>query len=147
VWSTHRSLPTSEALSWGSEDFRRLETSTWPFQAPEWSNPLSRDGMKLTDVYFFGLLIWRAFTDRKGHVSLPGAAQDSSIEDKESLDTQKQRDGFTNFTIVDLWKYATDHKVPRESLDITVYAVLATLRLDPADRSLVKFQAALRETK
>lgn len=134
-------------MDMGSEDFRRLETSTWPFQAPEWLNPLSRDGMKLTDVYSFGLLIWRAFTDGKGYVSLPGAAQDSSIEDKESLATQKQRDGFTNFAVADLWKYATDHKVPRESLDITVYAVLATLRLDPGDRSLAKAQAALRGTK
>jgi serine/threonine protein kinase len=134
-------------MDMGSEEFRRLESSTWPFQAPEWSSPLSRDGMKLTDVYSFGLLIWRAFTDGKGYVSLPGAAQDSSIEDKESLDAQKQRDGFTNIAVADLYKYSTDHKVPRESLDITVYALLATLRLDPADRSLVKAQAALRGTK
>ena len=80
-------------------------------------------------------------------MSLPGAAQDSSIEDKESLDAQKQRDGFTNIAVADLYKYSTDHKVPRESLDITVYALLATLRLDPADRSPVKAQAALRGTK
>jgi hypothetical protein len=69
------------------------------------------------------------------------------VKDKESLNARKQGDDFTKVAVADLWKYATDHKVPRESLDIIVYAVLATLRLDPGNRSLAKAQAALRGTK
>jgi len=134
-------------MDMSTEDFRQLETWTWPFQAPEWSKSLSRDGMKLTDVYSFGLLVWRAFTDGQGFVSLPGASQESSDEDKRSLTSQKERDDFTSHAIAEVCMYAHTHKIPRPSLALIIYTLLSTVRLNPTDRSLVKAQAALRGVK
>ena len=55
----------------------------------------------MTDVYSFGLLVWRAFMDGKGFVSLPGAAQDASDEDKRNLVALKATEDFTRTAIIE----------------------------------------------
>lgn len=134
-------------MDMSNDDFRRIETWTWPFQAPEWSKPLSQEGMKLTDIYSFGLLVWRAFTDGEGFVSLPGASQNSSDEDKRSLIAQKGKDNFTRVAIADICEYAAVHRIPQPSLDLITYTIASTIRLNPTDRNLVRAQATLRGTK
>ncbi|KAF2465007.1 ankyrin [Lindgomyces ingoldianus] len=136
-------------MDMGETEFRTMETWTWPFQAPEVdrAEPLTRNGMVLTDVYSFGLLIWRAFTDGEGFVSLPGAAQSASDEAKRSLTAQKSMDDFTRVAIHDIYKYAESRKVPKACVDIITYSIIHTIRLDPMDRNLVSAQAALRGIK
>lgn len=131
------------------EEFRKMETWTWPFQAPEIDSdkPLTRNGMMLTDVYSFGLLIWRLFTDGEGFVSLPGATQSASDEAKRALVAQKAEDDFTNVAIANVYEYAVSHSVPQSCVDLIVYTILHTIRLNPSDRNLVKAQAALRGIK
>lgn len=130
-------------------EVRKMETWTWPFQAPEVdrAEPLTRDGMMLTDVYSFGLLVWRAFTDGNGFVSFPGAAQSASDEAKQFLSAQKSTHDFTRVAIAEVANYAKSRRVPQECVNIIVYVVLHTIRVQPSDRNMVLAQAALRGVK
>ncbi|CAN9170383.1 unnamed protein product [Alternaria alternata] len=127
-------------------EFHKMETWTWPFQAPEVtsSQRLSKDGMVLTDVYAFGLLVWRAFEDGQGFVSLPGAAQDASDEDKRSLSARKASQSFTASAVASIREYASMRGMSQRCVDTITYTILHTVRLEPEDRDLVMAQAALR---
>jgi serine/threonine protein kinase len=128
---------------------RKMETWTWPFQAPEITNDqrLSKDEMILTDVYSFGLLVWRAFEDGEGFVSLPGAAQDAIDEDKRSLSALKASQSFTSTAVASIRDYASIRGISERCVDTITYTILHTIRLKPQDRDLVKAQAALRGLK
>ena len=39
---------------------------TFPYEAPEISSTLTLGSLKKTDVYSFGLLVWRTFIDGEG---------------------------------------------------------------------------------
>jgi serine/threonine protein kinase len=133
-------------MDMATDEFRKMETWTWPFQAPEITGdqPLTKNGMMLTDVYSFGLLVWRAFMDGEGFVSLPGTAQTASDEDKRSLSARKASENLINTAIVDIYDYATGRGLSQACIDMMVYTVLHTVQLKPEDRDLVKAQAALR---
>ncbi|RMD42024.1 hypothetical protein DV735_g3128, partial [Chaetothyriales sp. CBS 134920] len=128
---------------------RKMETWTWPFQAPEITDDqaLTRNGMMLTDVYSFGLLVWRAFLDGQGFVSLPGAAQTASDEEKRNLTALKSSEGLTNTAIIDIHAYGKLRGISQECVDLMVYTVLHTVQHRPEDRDLVKAQVALRGIK
>ncbi|KAF1949765.1 ankyrin [Byssothecium circinans] len=129
-----------------SEEFRKMETWTWPFQAPEISSnrPLTRSGMMLTDAYSFGLLVWRALMDGEGFVSLPGAAQDASDQAKRDLSTLKASESFTNAAVSAIKHYGARKGLTKRCVEMSCYVLLHTVRLNPEDRHLVKAQAALR---
>ncbi|KAF1977221.1 hypothetical protein BU23DRAFT_501063 [Bimuria novae-zelandiae CBS 107.79] len=131
------------------DEVRKLDTGTWPFEAPEVAGGrlLTRDGMMLTDVYSFGLLVWRAFEDGNGFVSLPGAAQSAPDEDKRSLSALKATEQLVHTAVRNIQHYATTHGVPHIFVDLFTYIILHTVRLDPQERNLVKAQAALRGIK
>ncbi|KAL5416922.1 hypothetical protein PMIN04_007984 [Paraphaeosphaeria minitans] len=128
---------------------RKLMTWTWPFQAPEVTDgrSLTREGMILTDIYSFGLLIWRAFEDGDGFVSFPGAAQSASDEEKHNLNAKKSTEELTQDALCSIQDYATSHGVPQAFCDIFAYTILHTVRLVPKDRHLAKALAALRGVK
>ncbi|KAK5065197.1 hypothetical protein LTR84_001034 [Exophiala bonariae] len=127
-------------------EVRKKETWTWPFQAPEVTNDqaLTRNGLMLTDVYSFGLLVWRAFLDGEGFVSLPGAAQTASDQDRRALNAHKASEELTNIAVIDIYDYAKSRGLSQACLDMMVYTVLHTVQLKPENRELVKAQAALR---
>jgi len=134
-------------MDMSTEEFRRMESWTWPFQAPEWETPLTRQGMMLTDVYSFGLLVWRAYLDGEGFISLPGARASDSNPSKEELTARKATEDITRVAIDDIRNYSTAHGVPEACSELIIYTILQTLRADPSNRSLVKAQAALRGIK
>jgi hypothetical protein len=103
--------------------------------------------MILTDVYSFGLLVWRAFEDGEGFVSLPGAAQDAIDEDKRSLSALKASQSFTSTAVASIRDYASIRGTSERCVDTITYIILHTVRLKPQDRDLVKAQAALRGLK
>ncbi|ORY12040.1 hypothetical protein BCR34DRAFT_600974 [Clohesyomyces aquaticus] len=128
------------------DELRILETFTWPFEAPEVGRKqfLSREGMMLTDVYSFGLLVWRAFVDGQGFVSLSGAAPNASDQEKVSLKARKATEDFTKEAIMSIYEYGTKVGISQTCIDIITYTILHTVRLAPKDRNLTKAQAALR---
>lgn len=125
---------------------RKLETWTWPFQAPEVNDgrSLTREEMMLTDVYSFGLLVWRAFEDGDGFVSILGAAQSAPDEEKRSLSARKSTEDFTQSALRGIKNYTASHEVHQTFYDIFAYTIFHTVRLAPKDRDLVKALAALR---
>ncbi|KAF2675889.1 hypothetical protein K458DRAFT_437652 [Lentithecium fluviatile CBS 122367] len=125
---------------------RRLDTGTWPHQAPEVTNCelLTRSGMMLTDVYSFGLMLWRAFMDGEGYMTLPGATWDDPDHDRLRLNAKKASGNFTNAAITDINTYATERGILPVCVDVFAYAILHSLRVNPEDRDLTKAQAALR---
>lgn len=44
-------------------DSHFLRMGTFPYDAPEAGQPLNAAGIKKTDIYSFGMLVWRAFID------------------------------------------------------------------------------------
>lgn len=128
---------------------RKMLTWTWPFQAPEVTcrTPMTKEGMMLTDSYSFGLLLWRAFTDGHGFVSICGAAQSASDVDKEHLNRQKASEELTKSALSDIRRYAGERCYPQECIELFAYALLHTVRPTPRDRDLTKAQAALRGVK
>jgi serine/threonine protein kinase len=130
-------------------EVRRMGTWTWPFQAPEVDRGelLTREGMMLTDIYSFGLLIWRTFTDGRGILSCEGADCNAPDQMKGSLKFQKSMEDFTSFVIADIYRYAESRSIPKKCVDLIAYAVLQTLRVRPSDGCLTSAQAALRGIK
>lgn len=133
-------------MDMSSQELRQSETWTWPFQAPEIEakKDLNRQGLMLTDVYSFGLLIWRAMMDGEGFISLPGARLTAPEEDRRALSARKASDDITNTAIVEIWNYARDQKYPQCCIDTIIFAIIHSLQQDPQDRDLTKAQAALR---
>jgi hypothetical protein len=103
--------------------------------------------MMLTDVYSFGLLIWRTFLDGEGFITLPGATQNASDLDKDNLSARKASTELTNTALIDINEYAAERSIPQECVDLFTYAIIHTMRLEPRDRKLDKAQAALRGIK
>jgi len=128
------------------DEFHKMETWTWPFQAPEVTSDkrLTRSELKLTDVYSFGLLVWRAVEDGEGFVTLSGAAQTASDEDKRGLIELKASDAFTKIAIGKVNEYMQTQEGSQDFLDLFSYVMFHTVRLQPEDRNLVKALAALR---
>jgi serine/threonine protein kinase len=128
---------------------RRLDTWTWPFQAPEVNDNrlLNRDGMVLTDVYSFGLLVWRAFEDGDGFVSIPGASQSAPDEEKRDLSSKKATEELTELALNSVESFATSHEVSQKFVDIFNYTIYHTVRPIPKDRDLTRALAALRGIK
>lgn len=132
-----------------SFEARRLETGTWPFEAPEVTRGslLRKREMMLTDVYSFGLLTWRAFEDGNGFVTLPGAVRGSPDEDRRSLTNMKDSEQLTRTALESIQSYASANGVPQAFAETFAYVIVQTVRLDPKERSLVRAQASLRGIK
>lgn len=131
------------------DESRKPDTWTWPFQAPEVTgdNPLTKSGMMLADTYSFGLLVWRAFMDGDGFVSMLGASQLASDEDKRSLSARKASNDLTNTAIRDIHSYAIGKGLAQDCVDVMIYIIFHTVQAKPEDRDLVIAQAALRGIK
>ena len=128
---------------------RKLKTGTPPFEAPEVTNDrlLKKYEMMLTDVYSFGLLVWRLFEDGRGILSLPGAFPDASNEDVQRLRQLKASENLTQTAIRAIQAYATANQVHERFVQMFSYVILHTVRFNPQERNLVKAQAALRGIK
>jgi serine/threonine protein kinase len=136
-------------MNMASNESRRMLTWTWPFQAPEVTSrtPLTKTGMMFTDTYSFGVLLWRAFVDGEGFIALPGATNNASALEKDELNARKASEDFTNTAVVEIYKYATERRIPQPCVDVFTYAIIHTVRLKPNNRDLAKAQAALRGIK
>jgi serine/threonine protein kinase len=127
-------------------EVRKMETWTWPFQAPEITNgqKLSGEQMMLTDTYSFGLLVWRAFMDGEGFVSLPGAAQDAPDHERRELNATKGEKTLTALAMAHVYQYAAKRGISKSCVEMIVCTLYYTVQLNPEDRDLVKAQASLR---
>lgn len=128
-----------------------LPMGTIPFTAPELKLPLTSEGVKRTDVYSFGMLIWRGFTDcidilRSLGINLENGRTTLTTEEQERLDKLKsspQDDVFMK-AIESTYHYMQSKSMSQEVLKLVVSAMSFTLRVDPDRRALDQTQALLR---
>lgn len=110
-----------------------LHTGTHPYNAPEVAAQLNAEELKLTDVYSFGLLVWRVILD--GVHLLQGVS-------REDIDSFKRSNALLGMAkeSVDATSAGLDHE-ERKSVD---YILEKTIQADPQDRNLRLTVAALQ---
>lgn len=110
-----------------------LPGCTWMWSAPECQQQLTVTGLKLTDVYSFGLTAWRVLTNRQDPFQLLSGHL-------RGYTTYRQ--GITQMKLSNTFMYTVQQSIavmsgPEYSHEV----ILATLNVEPGERSL---EAALR---
>jgi serine/threonine protein kinase len=118
---------------------RFLPSGTPPFEAPEARNGLDGEGLKCTDVYSLGLLVWRVILDGENPFGIPllSGHTPAQIEDLKRFDVLLPiaRDSVRDYLLPN----ATD-----DQLDIVNFVLDNTLQALAEYRSLTKVTAALQ---
>ncbi|KAJ4247990.1 hypothetical protein NW757_008614 [Fusarium falciforme] len=131
----------------GRDAGHSLRMTTVPYDAPESGQALTVDGIKATDTYSFGMLIWRTFIDCQDLLVAIGFKQASiplSGDERATLKQLKRSESFLQMALVTVEAYGQSRSLPGEAVDMVTDAMNATLTLNPASRSLVQAQARLR---
>lgn len=126
----------------------RMRAGTYPFEAPEIESNLTADGVKQTDTYSFGMLVWRCIIDCRDLLTSIGVPRSErgvpSDQDKRRLQTMKKSDAILEKAIGSISVYFITLGLPMESLHMVIYVFTATLQANPAHRFLDRAQARLR---
>lgn len=85
---------------------------TRPWKAPETIGPVQRDLLKLTDVYSYGLFVWRTAVDSMNHFSILLPATLKADEFNAEIERMKQADELTKRCPLEHW-YITYVKASR----------------------------------
>ncbi|KAI9858397.1 MAG: hypothetical protein M1813_007501 [Trichoglossum hirsutum] len=125
-------------------DLHSLRMGTYPFDAPEAVQRLTENMVKQTDVYSFGMLIWRAFIDGKDVTTDIGLKEKPTETAREELQNLKQSDELLVKAVMSIQSYASTHTVCAESESMILYVLGETIQADPSHRNLGRAQAALR---
>lgn len=126
-----------------------LPMGTVPFEAPESSQSLTAEGIKKTDVYSFGLLIWRCFVDcadllvhmRVRTADGPAQLTDAELERVRALKASDQLNDLASESVMN---YVNSYALAQEISPLMRSILGCTMRQDPTARSLDKAQALLR---
>ncbi|RSL76244.1 hypothetical protein CEP51_010153 [Fusarium floridanum] len=124
-----------------------LRMTTVPYDAPESGQNLTVDGIKATDTYSFGMLIWRTFIDCQDLLVAIGFKQAStplSDDERTALKQLKRSESFLQMALDTVEAYGRSRSLPEDTVEMITDAMNATLILNPASRSLVQAQARLR---
>lgn len=131
----------------GTREGHLLRMATIPYEAPELGQQLTVEGIKATDTYSFGMLVWRAMLDCQDVLvasRFRDARRSMTPDDLSRLKTLKRSDEFQKLALDSLKAYFRALKYPSESLEMVTYVVRTTIVVDSTSRSLVKAQARLR---
>ncbi|PHH72207.1 hypothetical protein CDD80_4685 [Ophiocordyceps camponoti-rufipedis] len=128
-------------------DQHSVPMNTFPYEAPEIGQKLSIEGVKKTDVFSYGMLIWRCMLDCQDvlsaiNFSLPPGPP--STQHRTLLNKLKTADHVLESAITSLSQHPTTRSLPSQSLNLIVGALLFTLRGDASLRALDRAQARLR---
>lgn len=122
-------------------DSHFLRMGTFPYNAPEAGQPLNATGVKKTDVYSFGMLVWRAFIDGANIVNEIGLSPSSA---QDQLRDWKLNDDLLVKATNSVLAYSSANDIPEESTDMIVYSLNVTIRAEPGARDFVAAQSRLR---
>ncbi|OAX77841.1 serine/threonine protein kinase, partial [Emergomyces africanus] len=125
-------------------DLSYLPMGTYPYQAPESSNRLSADRIKQTDVYSFGLLVWRAFIDGRDLSTELGLESRPTEASEKLLQQLKLSNDLLVNAVCSAQLYSSNHGIHESALTLILYVLAQTVLVEPMDRSLPRAQAALR---
>ncbi|TLD03597.1 uncharacterized protein PgNI_11774 [Pyricularia grisea] len=125
----------------------RLRVRTFPYEAPEVGRQLSTDGVKKTDAYSYGMLIWRCMLDCAdvfllSGLQLPkGQPQEAELE---RMNEYKRSDQVLEWAMSTISEHFIRKAIPAPSLQLVMAALMFTLRGNPEQRALDRAQARMR---
>ncbi|KAK3372270.1 serine/threonine protein kinase, partial [Podospora didyma] len=129
----------------------RLRMHTFPYDAPEINDNLSPDGAKKTDVFSYGMLVWRCMIDSRDIPSEIGFKTIGWVEGGTPTEEQRKKmrllkisDGLLDAAIHNLSCYFHSNEIPGGSFSVTTSAIIHTLRGDPTQRSFDRALARMR---
>ncbi|KAL8369849.1 hypothetical protein RB595_000275 [Gaeumannomyces hyphopodioides] len=131
----------------------RVPASTFPLDAPEVhsGSRLTVEGVKKTDAYSYGMLIWRCMLDCDDTFRLAGVGvamaapgQPPSDEVRKAMAEAKEADAVLEWAVSTVSARFHERRLPAPSLHLVVAALMFTLRGDPAHRALDRAQARMR---
>ncbi|KAJ9602351.1 hypothetical protein H2200_013206 [Cladophialophora chaetospira] len=126
-----------------------LPMGTVPFEAPEANQSLTAQGIKMTDVYSFGMLVWRCFLDCADMLVPMGIRKVGDYAkltdaEHERVKVLKESDEIHVLAWESVIDYRESHSLPQVISPMVRSVLGSTLRRDPTKRSLDKAQALLR---
>ncbi|KAG0652055.1 serine threonine-kinase receptor [Hyphodiscus hymeniophilus] len=121
-----------------------LRMSTWPYSAPELGKALTADGIKKTDVYSFGVLIWRTFLDCTNILQTFGLTGEKTPQAEDQVSELKRNEGFLVGAKRSIYAYAASKSVREEATLMILHTLESTVQRDPSVRDLARTQWILR---
>lgn len=117
------------------DELDSLLAGSEPWNAPEWKDKLQRKTLVLTDVYSFGLLIWRVISEATDPIKELSLLAGSRAADLDSIERLKRKmdDSF----LVALKKSTSIEEITSESQRESIKEILElTVRADSQKRKL-----------
>lgn len=121
-----------------------LRMSTWPYGAPELGQSLTPEGIKRTDVYSFGILIWRTFLDCANILQTFGLSGEKTPHAEDQIKELKRNDEFLIGAIRSVYAYAESKSIQEAATLMILHSLESTVQYDPAARDLARTQWILR---
>lgn len=149
VFETHERQPpyTAKLADFGGsmidiaeEKSYSCQTRTWPYNPPESTRNVSIDGLKQSDVYCLGLLVWRAMIGGKNILDTP-ALKGFSVED---IDKIKLSDHFGAIAEKSIRNQVVPNLLSEKEINVVFYVLDHTIQVKPSMRSLPRASAALK---
>ncbi len=122
----------------------QLRMKTFPYEAPEISSTLSPSSLKKTDVYSFGLLVWRTFNDGKGLLAELGFSDLLPAKVQILMKQLKLNDGLLVEAVDSVRRQIGTGSQVHKGFVMVVFTLIACVTPDAKLRELPKAQAALR---
>ncbi|PHH63668.1 hypothetical protein CDD81_5649 [Ophiocordyceps australis] len=120
---------------------------TFPYEAPEIDERLTGDAAKKTDVFSYGMLVWRCMLDGNDVLAAMGFLLPHgrpSMQQRRELKRLKQTDGLLEAALCTLARHVSTRSLPQESLGLAMSVLMLTLSGDASKRALDRAQARLR---
>jgi hypothetical protein len=137
-------------LASAADPFAKLRGRTLPYDARESDGPILRDRLHLTDIYSFGLLIWRVALDGEDPFAHPEYSDQGSSRGRRVYNHGKIRVDKRNGALLDhalaTLRDARLQLLP-ETADAFGQALRIALRHDPSERDLHEIIRGFEENR
>lgn len=129
-----------------STESHRVPMHTFPYEAPEISQRLTIEGVKKTDAFSYGMLIWRCMMDCDDMFAAMGLSVHGRPTDEQRAAVQelKTSEQLLTKAAESLGQTPSIKGLPKESLSLILVSLAFTLRGNPAQRNIEYAQASMR---
>lgn len=124
-------------------DSHLLRMTTWPYSAPEISKPLTEEGIKKTDVYSFGLFIWRTVIDCGNILQVFGLSGEKTPQTEEAVSDLKCSDSLILGAKRNLHEYMASNGLHKDAMTMISQTLESSIQHLPENRDLTRTQCVL----
>ena len=126
---------------------QEIRMNTFPYEAPEVSGRLTADGVRKTDTFSYGTLVWRCMVDCQDILAMSGcklAGPKPTEQERATLNLKKQSDEFLEWALSCIACHFNARSLPVQGFALVTSVLMCTLRGDPSQRDLSRAQARMR---